>query len=105
MTDRVPPPTHRLPPALALLPQLRRPAARLRVSARALHEQLLASLPVADSLARDRTIAEHTNTTPYDHLAADTIAAVSHLVDALDGLARPITLVAPSPTPSDDLEF
>ena len=105
MTDLAPPPTHRLPPALALWPELRRPVARLHVSARALHDLLLASLPVADSLAHDRTIAERTNTTPYDHLAADTIAAVCHLVDALDELARPITLVAPSPTPRDEREI
>jgi len=104
MTEPAPPSPHRLVPALALWPELRRPAARLRVSAQALHELLLASLPVADSLARDRTIAERTNTTPYDHLAADTIAAVCQLVDALDELARPITLVAPSATPRDDLE-
>lgn len=105
MTEPAPPPTDRLPPALALWPELRRPAARLRVSARTLTELLLASFPVAGLLARDRTIAEHINTTPYDHLAANTVAAVHHLVDALDELARPITLVAPSPTPSDEREF
>lgn len=97
-------PSHRLPPALAVLPELRRPAARLRVRAWALHELLLSIFPVASELARERTIAEHTSTTPYDHLAADTVVAVHLLVDALDELARPITIVAPSPTPSDDIE-
>lgn len=108
MTELAPPSTHCLPPALALLPELRRPAARLRLRAWALHDLLLAIFPVAGELARDRTIAEHTSTTPYDHLAADTIVAVCHLVDSLDELARPIILVPPPPTPndtSDDLDF
>lgn len=105
MTELAQPSTHRLPPALALWPELRCPAARLRLCAWTLHDLLLASFPVAGLLARDRTIAEHTNTTPYDHLAADTIAAVCHLVDTLDELARPITLVAHPPAPGDDLDF
>jgi len=105
MTERAPPPAHRLPPAWTLWPELRRPVAQLRVSARTLTELLLVAFPVAGLLARDRTIAAHANSTPYDHLAADTLDAVHQLVDALDELARPITLVAPSPTPSDERDF
>ena len=105
MTELAPPPTRRLPPALALWPELRRPAARLCVSTRTLTELLLAFFPVARLLARDRTIAEYTNTTPYDHLAADTVAAACHLLDTLEQLARPVTLDAPSSNPSDDLDF
>ena len=105
MTERAPSPTHRLPPALALWPELRPPVARLRVSAWTLADLLLASFPVAASLASDHRIAKHTDTTPYDHIAADAIAAVAHLLDTLDELARPIILVAPSPTPRDGLDF
>jgi len=97
--------THRLPPTLALWPELRHPTAHIRLIVWALHDLLLATFPDAGSLARDRNIAEHTSTTPYDQLAADTIAAVHILVDALDELARPITLVVPAPTPSNDVEL
>jgi hypothetical protein len=90
---------------LVLWPELRRHVARLHVSALALQELLRASFAVADSLARDRTIAERTSTTPYDHLAADTIAAVCLLAEALDELERPVNLVAPSASPPDDLEL
>ena len=105
MTELAPSPTRRLPPPLALWPELRRPAAHLHRSARTLTDLLLASSPVARLLARDRTIAEYTNTTPYDHLAADTVAAACHLLDTLEQLARPVTLDAPSPRPSDDIDL
>lgn len=93
--------THRLPPALALCPELRRPAARLSVSTRRLIELLLGCFPDAELLARDRSVAERTNTTPYEHLAADAITAARRLLETLDALGRPITLVAAPPDPSD----
>jgi len=104
MIEPASPPT-RLLPVLALCPELRRPMARLWVSTRHLTALLLAAFPDAHDLARDRTIAEHIETTPHDHLAADAVAAAYRLLKTLDGLARPITLNTSSPGPFDDCDF
>jgi len=99
------PPPHRLQPALALRSELRRRAARLRVSAESLTHLLLATFPAAHLLLRDPTIAEHTHTTPYDHLAADTVAAVQHLLDTLAELAKPIHVQGTADSPGDQQDF
>jgi hypothetical protein len=51
-----------------------------------LRRHLIALCPDAPALARDRSLAERMDTTPYDHTAADALEAAEQLIAALENL-------------------
>jgi len=93
-----------LPSALALSPPLRRAARRASTATRRLLDVLVPAFPGALALVRDPRLAEHIDTTPYDHSAADTILAAAALLAAIDALEQPEQPLSPAPA-DDDFPF
>ena len=78
MTDRAPPPW----PA-----HVRARVRRCRRQLASLRRTLLAHSPDALALARDPSLAERIDTTPYDHDAAEALLPLDALLAALDDIA------------------
>ena len=66
--------------------EVRAQARRCRRTVLTLRRHLIALCPDAPALARDRSLAERTNTTPYDHTAADALAGAEQLLAAIEDL-------------------
>ena len=78
-----------IPSALAICPRLRPRARHAAIESRRLVATLIAAFPDAALLVSDPGAAERIDTTPYDHVAADVIAAARTLCDAIAALADP----------------
>ena len=65
---------------------VRAQARRCRRTIVTLRHHLIALCPDAPALALNRSLAERTNTTPYDHTAADALAALERLLAAIEDL-------------------
>ena len=65
---------------------VRAQARRCRRSVLALQRHLLALCPDAPALVRDPSLAERSNTTPYDHTAADALDGAERLLAAIEDL-------------------
>ena len=61
-------------------------ARRCRRALLSLCRNLISLCPLAPALLRDPSLAERTDTTPYDHSVALILAAADDLLSALDGL-------------------
>jgi hypothetical protein len=77
------------PSAIDICPSLRPRARYAATNVRRLVATLLAAFPDSAFLVRDPGAAERINTTPYDHIAADVIAAARTLCDAIAVLDDP----------------
>lgn len=79
----------RLPSVLDLCPDVRRPARRAAIQIGILLDALTAAFPDAVVLASDPSFADRTDTTPFDHVAADLIASARTLLRDIEALADP----------------
>ena len=77
------------PSAIEICPSLRPRARHAATNIRRLVATLIAAFPDSALLVRDPGAAERINTTPYDHIAADVIAAAHTLCDAIAVLDDP----------------
>jgi hypothetical protein len=72
-----------------LCPGVRRPARRAAIETRRLIDALVAAFPDGALLARDPDLAECTDTTPYDHVAAHLITSARAFLRTVENLADP----------------
>lgn len=79
-----------IPSVLEICPRLRPHARRAAMEIRRLVETLFVAFPDSALLVRDPGAAERMDTTPYDHVAADLIAAARPLCDAIAALDDPL---------------